>query len=287
MSEPIPKTPKTPKTPWHLLLGQLLKYTLEPVGVEVQTEVPLLVEAPKADIVILHPKGSHWRENQRRWLADGLREAEASRLLIEFKYSESLNEDALAQLVAYDYFYRQAEKLSTTQVACFLVVAHSPRSEVLERLELQPTNRPGVYRSEDVLLKRFMVIVPNQLEPLPHNAPLKCFATRRREQQKAFQILRDNGYFMLSTLVGWFIVGLWRMFAMSTVPQVERVTPEVVMQIGKEWLDALLKAMPVEERMRGLPAEERMRGITLEERLAGIEVEQLRAYLERLGNTMN
>ncbi|KOR27207.1 hypothetical protein TI03_07345, partial [Achromatium sp. WMS1] len=70
------------KIPWNLLLGKLLYFTLEPVQVEVKVDVTLLSEAPKADILIIRRSTPHWTEKQRQWLADGLRHADASDLLI-------------------------------------------------------------------------------------------------------------------------------------------------------------------------------------------------------------
>ena len=42
-------------------------------------------------------------------VADGVRDSTAGHVLLEFKYTESVNETALAQAVAYDHFYRQAQ----------------------------------------------------------------------------------------------------------------------------------------------------------------------------------
>ncbi|KOR27717.1 hypothetical protein TI03_06290, partial [Achromatium sp. WMS1] len=63
-------------------IGKLLYFTLEPVQVEVKVDVTLLSEAPKADILIIRRSTPHWTEKQRQWLADGLRHADASDLLI-------------------------------------------------------------------------------------------------------------------------------------------------------------------------------------------------------------
>ncbi|KOR32176.1 hypothetical protein TI05_08960, partial [Achromatium sp. WMS3] len=43
-----------------------------------------------------------WTEEQRRWLADGLRHTNAGQLLLEFKYTEGLTFAAIRQLIAYD-----------------------------------------------------------------------------------------------------------------------------------------------------------------------------------------
>ena len=239
-----------PKTPakWHLLLGRLLYLTLEPLGVQVLTDLQLLSEAPKADILLLQRPGSHWTEEQRRWLADGLRHADEGHLLIEFKYSEGLTLRSLQQLVAYDYFYCGDTGLpASADVACFLVVASTPQGDWQSRLGgFTATAWPGVYQGTETLFKRVQILLLNELEPTPHNAPLKCFATRRQQQIKAFAAVRDSGFINISRHIGQLVDGLWRIF-MAEALYTEDLTPEKVMAMGREWIDAILDATPPEE----------------------------------------
>ena len=88
------------KTRWHRLLGKVLEEWLTPVRIGVQVEFPLLSNPPQADILLLRHEGKGWSEEQRERLADGLRQSRASHLLLEFKYTQSFNESALAQLLA-------------------------------------------------------------------------------------------------------------------------------------------------------------------------------------------
>jgi predicted nucleotidyltransferase len=78
---------------------------------------------------------------------------------------------------------------------------------------------------------------------------------------------------------------------MLNAPQVNELTPEEVMRMGKEWFDSLLENIPADEvmihykpeqRLAGLTEEQRLAGLTEEQRLAGLTEEQIRAYLERL-----
>ncbi|MEO5333399.1 MAG: hypothetical protein H7839_15405, partial [Magnetococcus sp. YQC-5] len=41
------------KTCWHCLVGETLKSLLEPVGIEVRWEVPVVLSQPKADIILI------------------------------------------------------------------------------------------------------------------------------------------------------------------------------------------------------------------------------------------
>ncbi len=124
----------SPTIRWHRLLGALLDAVLSPVGVRVETDIPVTAESPRADILLLRREQPHWNEAQRRRLADGLRDTEASHLLIEFKYTEGLSDSAFVQLLSYDYFYRRHRRLPREDVACFLVSATTPRGDLLTRM---------------------------------------------------------------------------------------------------------------------------------------------------------
>ena len=89
------------KTRWHQLLGKLLEEWLTPVGITVQTDVPVTSEPTKADILLLRNSANRWNAEQKSRLPDGIRESHASYILIEFKYSESVNKDAFLQILSY------------------------------------------------------------------------------------------------------------------------------------------------------------------------------------------
>jgi hypothetical protein len=213
-----------------------------------------------------------------------------------------LNLDALRQLNAYDYFYIESHQLKPKEVACFLVVASTPMGDWKSQFGFSATEWPGVYCGNTIFLKRVRVILLNELVAVSHNAPVKCFASRKIEREKAFVILRDSDFMRLSGLIERFITGLWSlfMFNTSTASQVEDLTPEILMSMGQKLIDALLDATPVDEvlnhykadevldhykpeqRLAGLKPEQRLAGLKPEQRLAGLTEEQVRAYLELL-----
>lgn len=267
---------------WHRLLGALLDAVLSPVGISVETDIPVTAEPPRADILLLRRQQPRWNEAQRRRLADGLRDTDASHLLIEFKYSEGLSEDACVQLLSYDYFYRHHRRLSRNDVACFLVSATTPRSDLLTRLGFHPTDRAGVYGGNDhPLLEAMQVILLNELTPAAHNAFLKCFASRRKEQEVSFRVLQHNELLGSSLNVERLLYGLWRLL-MKNTPELQEITPEYVMQLGQELIDAVLEATPADKVMGHFTAEERLAGLDLKDRLAGLTPDQIRRYLEQL-----
>jgi hypothetical protein len=158
---------------------------------------------------------------------------------------------------------------------------------------------PGVYATDYPLAAPIRVILLNELAPLPHNAPLKCFASRREEQRKSFEVLRGSRLLKGSLRLERLVYGLWRLM-MKTVPEIDELTPEYVMQVGAEWIDALLDAVPPEElrkhltveerlaglepkeRLAGLAPKERLAGLDPKERLAGLTEEEIRRYLKSM-----
>ncbi|MBF0131625.1 MAG: hypothetical protein HQL75_03450 [Magnetococcales bacterium] len=68
---------KDGKTHWHHLVGETLKVLLEPVGIEVRTEVPVVPAPPIADLILIQRKevgARGWTQEQCLRLADGLRD---------------------------------------------------------------------------------------------------------------------------------------------------------------------------------------------------------------------
>ncbi|MFO1430571.1 MAG: hypothetical protein U1F76_10605 [Candidatus Competibacteraceae bacterium] len=87
---------------------------------------------------------------------------------------------------------------------------------------------------------------------------------------------------------------------MKNAPEMQEITPEYVMQLGQELIDAVLEATPADQVMKHFTAEERLAGLDLKEhlaaldpkdrlagldlkdRLAGLTPDQIRRYLEQL-----
>ena len=88
----------------HQLLGKVLELLLTPVDITVESELRVMSEPPKADVLLLRRHGKQWSEAQRKVLPDGIRDRQARHHLLECKFSESLNENALRQAVSYEYF---------------------------------------------------------------------------------------------------------------------------------------------------------------------------------------
>ncbi|MEO5328577.1 MAG: DUF4351 domain-containing protein, partial [Magnetococcus sp. THC-1_WYH] len=67
--------------------------------------------------------------------------------------------------------------------------------------------------------------------------------------KKAFATIEHAGLFKLSTTFSQIVAGLWRLKMKSALnhPEMEEITPEYVIRIGKEWFESMVDATPEEE----------------------------------------
>ena len=263
----------------HQVLGKLLHLSLAPVQITVHIEVDLLGGAPKADILLLRREGAMWSEGQRARLPDGVRDSAAGQVLLEFKYTESVNETALAQAVAYDHFYRQAQELSEEDTLTVVLSARTPHVARLEAWGYEELQE-GVFRSPLPLLRRVLLLVLNELPPHPHNAFVKLFASREQEREAAFATLNELPTAESSDLHA-FVFGLQKTLEVKGESEMaEILTPDMIMEIGEKIRQRAIETASSEERLAGLDPEERLAGLDPEERLAGLDPEERLAGLD-------
>jgi len=287
--------PTTHKTLWHRLLGSVLEQLLTPVGITVYTDVPVMSDPPEADILLLRRDSSTWTQEQLARLPDGIRDSQASHILIEFKYTESVNEDAWLQTLGYDTFYKRAKHLTATEVQTFLVSAKTPKADTLTEWGYVETAYHGVYRTDDRIFGRIILLSLNQLADEPHNAFFKCFASRLREKRKAFATLTSSCVAFLKDKLEHLLTGLQQCWFSQTGEEFmkQSLTPEKVMELGSQWLEAHLARLPVAERLKGLKPQEvlgqyapqevlsqfapqeRLKGLKPQERLMGLKPQEV------------
>ena len=238
------------KTCWHCLLAKVFEGSLTRLNVSVQTEVDVVSGSPKADIILLRREGKAWTEEQKAWLCDGLRDTSARELLIEFKFTESVNEAAIAQLFINDNLYRAKQKLTPNELKSFLLASKTPRLDLLESHGFKLVGQKGVYETEYPQFSRLRLIVLNELADLPHNALVKCFASREQEWHKGFSRMIGRGLTKISMDFEYIISGIRSMRMKRMTGNVEPIgwTPEAVMDLGRRtWFEAMMNAMPEEE----------------------------------------
>jgi hypothetical protein len=229
----------------------MLQELLQPVGIEVRSEVQVMALPPRADILLIRRLGSDWTAQQRLLLADGLRDLVADHILAEMKLRGGLFEDGLIQILLYDHMLLTNDKtLTRDRLQSVIISAQTPQGDLLVRFGFKPTGIAGVYQCEaSPWCGKIRVILLNELADTPHNAPLKCFASHRRERDKAFATIRRLEIFKHSIGFGRLIAGLWRLLMKESMghPELEGMTPEHVMALGQEWFEFLLESTPDEE----------------------------------------
>lgn len=224
--------PEKPIVKWHQLFAYLLELLLTPHGITVETEVEVSGLPPKTDIVLIQ-NDAVWTEAQRQHLADGLRESTAQRLLIEFKATESLDEDAMRQIFVYDTLYRQKCAADKLTVDSFLVVSISSTTDILSRFGYISTQQAGVYRSRYPVYNTIPVVMLNELANSPHNAFFKLFASRRQAKRQAVQGIRRWWWQDASKAVRLYVQTLLD-FWLKGVTLMEVITPEILMKQSRD-----------------------------------------------------
>lgn len=262
---------KTSKTRWHRLLGRLFKELLGPTDIQVYTDIPVLGEPPEADILLLRKNQNRWTKEQKSCIPDGIRDSRASDILIEFKYTESINKNVLIQTLCYDYLYKKGHKLKKNDVQTFLVSSKTPRESTLKKFDWHPAAKPGIYHSRNPLAESITLILLNELADTPYNAWIKCFASRKQEKKSAFEILMGKNFTSLTHRLQWYLEGLLHYWFSTGDNDMEiEIKPEDVMKIGKKWRQAVLSTLTLEERLKGLEAKDRLEGLAAKDRLAGL-----------------
>lgn len=267
---------KTSKTRWHRLLGALLEEILVPVGISVFTDFPIMSEPPESDILLLRKEGHIWSDRQKAFLPDGIRDSRASHILIEFKYTESVNENAVRQIMAYDYFYRSTQGLKKEEAESFLISAKTPQKNTLNQFGYAETDKPGVYKSSNTLLRAIPLISLNELTVEEYNVWFKCFASRKEEKKSAFALVIQRGLSLLTTKLEWMTDGLTLLFEKGERAMTVEITPETVMELGKNLRTTLLSHLRPEEIDKILST------LKPEKRLEGLKPEEIESYLVKI-----
>ncbi len=274
----------TPQTQWHRLLGKLLEELLTPVGIAVLTGFPIMTNPPEADVLLLRREDQDkWTADQYARLPDGVRHTAASHIILEFKYTESVNLSALQQAIGYDNFYRRSNQLTEQAVQPFLLSSRQPNGRFLETFGYQESKWAGVYYSQNPMLARLPILSLNALSDAEHNAFVKCFASRKSEKRRAFAVLQTEKLLSYSPGIYWFILNLWRHWFKPKKGENDmnvQLSPKDFQEMADMWGDRFLDIAPPEKMLSRLTLEERLAGLEPEERLAGLEPEERLAGLE-------
>jgi len=294
----------SPGTRWHRWFGNLFKISLVPLGIDVQTDYDVMTDPPEADIVIIRKEQSDWTPEQLKYLPDGIKDCSAEHILIEFKFTESVNEDVFSKTTGYRIFYKLNKELKNEELQIFLISSKTPQQATMKEFGYTSGNPPGVYQSRYSLLNRITLISLNDLADEQHNAFVRLFASKKRERLAALKILMR----VISTLperLILYISSFWDMLSghggddMDNMD--EKLTPGERAEISKMYdrivlsilpakeilskfsIDDVLSTFKTEDILSVFKPEERLSGLRPEERLSGLRPEDIRAYLRKIG----
>ncbi len=277
---------------WHQFFAHSLKLALTGVDITVYSDIDVMTNSPRADVLLLRNNHKTWTPRQRARLPDGIRDSRASHILIEFKYTESLTEKVFQKAMGYDIFYKESKELKNEQVQSYVVASKTPRPDTLEGAGYGPSTRKGVLVSKILGYRHIPIIVLNDLEDTPYNATFKLFASRLEQKRKAVTRIQKKSWNNLE--YERFVFGLFRIwFKEEGMTMISEMSVEEVREMGKIFGDRYLELLPVEEKLKGVPVEEihkivttesLLKGVPVEEKLKSVSVEELEAYLQKCRN---
>ena len=213
----------------------------------VSSDIQIMTNPPKADILLIRRETPQWTKEQLMRLPDGIQDTKADHILIEFKFSESVNIDAINQTLAYDTFFKRTNKsLRSDQIQTFILTSKTPIKETMKMFEYTQTTKQGVYHSTNILLKKIHLIVINELSDAPHNDFVKCFSSLKRLRQKAFKQITKVGRKGLSVKFYYFINGLIKLLnrkKQEGLKMENEITSDLLMEIGKDMYDTMLSGL--------------------------------------------
>lgn len=325
MTESSNSEPSTSsRTLWHQMLGRVLQELLPPVGISVHVGFPVMSESPEVDILLLRRENEDWTLAQLSRLPDGVRESRAHHIILEFKYTESINEMAFQQALGYEHLYINAQKVTNDAVQTLERCAKQTQPSRLKKWGYVRTKHQGVYQSHYPLLDQITLLSLNELSDEPHNAWVKCLDKSLAEKKKAFNLVRHS-LKNVSVQLEWLVVVLWQLFFLKEGgdEMAFELTHEQLEETGKIWGDWFLRNLPVEEiirhvgrkeilaqfkpedilaqfnpkqRLAGLKATDilaqfnpadRLAGLKPSDRLAGLSPQEIEGYLKKLKQENN
>jgi len=257
------------RTPWHRIFGKVLEELLTPVDISVLVETPVMSQPPIMDILVLRNQTEHWTPAQLARLPDGIRQSDARHIIIEFKYEESFNEAALAQVLTYDTLYKANQKAEQNMVQSFVVASRSPRLANLKTLGFEEQEQPGVYGSTMPVLRFVRLISLPDLANASYNAAFKVFAHNRREKQRAYDILAEeidvvglNAYYVLA-----YLYYAWFSDKGGDAMNIDLSKVDMKLLVDT-FGDGVLRSMPLEKRLEGISSRELLKELNFEQRQA-------------------
>ena len=271
------------RTLWHRWFGAFIKILLEPLDIQVETDYPVMKELPETDVIIIRKKGGLWSKEQLKYIPDGIRQSKARYILLELKYTESINEDTIAQISGYSFFYRTSSKIKKQDLDAFIITSKTPSKKFRKPFGYDQTQWAGVFKSKIPVMRNYPIISLNDLSDKPYNNLFRVFASKKDEVFKGFvkvgemhktgKIPEPLSSFFLTFYNILYEEGEIKMYPFN-------FTPEEADRIYKEFKDAVLSNMEpemlsnyfkIEDIMKSFKPEDIMKSFKPEDRLKGLK----------------
>jgi hypothetical protein len=122
------------------------------------------------------------------------------------------------------------------------------------------TSLPGVYHSDwHSWLPPVTLLSLNELSDAPHNAWVKCFASKLKEKRKAFRVLRQLvSTWKLPGQLILFLNTLWKHWfpSLSGGTMKSKLTAEDLSNVGPHWKQLMLSTLTIEDMLAYFPPED-------------------------------
>jgi hypothetical protein len=268
----------------HVLFGSLMKESLIPLNLEVETDYEVGKGPPKLDVLIIRRKGTKWSKTQLDYLSDGIRQSTCKHVIVELKYTESINKIGVFQTIGYLGSYIRLKKLQPDKVCAFIVSSKTPQQKVLDQIGFVKMNINGVYRSKDCLLSQIQLISLNELSNEPYNLWIKLFASKINQRVSVLKKILSLKFEMFNRdlfLVLFKILNEWTMIgevSMQKINQDILSKPDLNDEL-KAWI--LSSFFKPEERLHGLKPEEVLSEYKPEDILKGLDLKIIEDYVRK------
>jgi len=283
----------------HVLFGNMMKESLIRLNLEVESGYEVGKGPPKLDVLIIRRSGKQWSKAQLEYLPDGIRQSHCEHVILELKYTESINRIAIYHTLGYLSSYVKLKSLKVDNVCAFIVSSKTPRKTFLKQIGFQKTDIKGIYsRPKDYLLSPIQLISLNDLSNEPYNLWIKLFSSK---QSQRLSVLRNLVALDLRrinqglTKIFLKIINFWSMTGEITMKKIKQEVLRDTIELTREEIDFcislfdikledvikqkkfktedMLKLLKPEDRLQGLKPEDRLQGLKPEDRLQGLKLE--------------
>ena len=288
------------RIPWHDLLAKALADALMGLPYLVSSEEELALRSQRLDLLIIEQSAApNVMADVPEERPDGLEDLVKHNLLSFKAAGKPFDAFAAEELLSHFVTYRKLASLRAlrrvspqddtpleeprrrypllpaTDFRCYAIATGFPRKLIkqLPPRSCQKTAKPGIYRLRfGTQVLRLVVI--NQLDPLPRNAPWGLFATDEAHWRAAYESYHPRSE------VGAHLYNLFAHHRLGEGNMAHRYAD--MKREAREWLKGALSELDPEEVLECYAPEARLKGLDAEARLKGLDPKEIEAWLNKI-----